>query len=68
MEQRTQENGNGSRTADDLRRHAGEEIEQLRERFEALNDRVVGFIRERPGTAILVALGCGFLVGRLLRS
>ena len=68
MEQRTQDNGNGSRAGDDLRRQAGEEMDQLRERFEALNDRVIHFIRERPGTAILVALGCGFLVGRLLRS
>jgi ElaB/YqjD/DUF883 family membrane-anchored ribosome-binding protein len=68
MEPRSHDNGSASRVAEDLRRQASAELEQMRERFEALNDRVVGFIRERPGTAILVALGAGFLVGRLLRS
>jgi hypothetical protein len=68
MEQRTHDNGNGSRAGDDLRQQAAEEMDQLRERVEALGDRVVGFIRQRPGTAILIALGCGFLVGRILRS
>ena len=68
MEQRTQDNGNAARAGGDVRRQATAELEQMRERLEALNDRVIGFIRERPGTAILVALGCGFLVGRLLRS
>jgi hypothetical protein len=65
MEQRTQDNGNAARHGDEMR---APDLDELKERFEALNDRVIGFIRERPGTAILVALGCGFLVGRLLRS
>jgi ElaB/YqjD/DUF883 family membrane-anchored ribosome-binding protein len=68
MEPRAHDNGSASRVAEELRRQASAELEQMRERFEALNDRVVGLIRERPGTAILVALGAGFLLGRLLRS
>jgi len=32
-----------------------------------LLDQVEGFVRERPGTAILCALGAGFLFGRMVR-
>jgi ElaB/YqjD/DUF883 family membrane-anchored ribosome-binding protein len=33
-----------------------------------VGDRIAHFVRERPGAAIAIALGAGFLVGRLLRS
>jgi hypothetical protein len=52
----------------DLERQAEERIEDLRVRFDELNERLTGFIRERPGTSLLVALGAGFLIGRMLRS
>jgi ElaB/YqjD/DUF883 family membrane-anchored ribosome-binding protein len=35
---------------------------------EDLSERVTGFIKERPGTSIAIAVGAGFLIGRLLRS
>ncbi len=33
-----------------------------------IGDKVIGFIRERPGTSLLIALGAGFLIGRLIRD
>ena len=62
MEETMGKNNGGVRT------RAPAELEELRARLEGIGDRMVGFIRERPGTSILIALGCGFLVGRLLRS
>lgn len=47
---------------------AARELEALRERFGDVSERITGFIREKPGTSILIALGAGFVVGRLLRS
>ena len=77
MEQRgpgigNRNNGNiassASSQARELASEAQEQLEELRARLSDFNERVVGFIRERPGTSILIALGCGYLVGRLLRS
>jgi ElaB/YqjD/DUF883 family membrane-anchored ribosome-binding protein len=61
-------NGNISAKAREMGDVASRELEDLRERFGDVNERVVGFIRERPGTSILIAIGAGFLIGRLLRS
>jgi hypothetical protein len=60
-------NGNvGARSR--LSEGAEHTLDEWRGRMGDLGDRVVGFIRERPGTAILVALGAGYLIGRMLRS
>jgi hypothetical protein len=62
------QNGNGGTRAGELTDAAGVDLDELRDRLGDVNDRVVGFIKERPGTSILIALGAGFLIGRLLRS
>ena len=61
-------NGNVRNKGGEIAEQAEQRFEQLRERMGDLNERVVGFIRERPGTAILIALGAGYLIGRILRS
>jgi ElaB/YqjD/DUF883 family membrane-anchored ribosome-binding protein len=73
MEQRTtgagaRNNGNVGAKTRELADEAQQQLEDLRERFGEVNERVMGFIRERPGTSILIALGCGYLIGRILRS
>jgi hypothetical protein len=44
------------------------ELDEFRAQVGNLRDRLIETIRERPGTALLVAIGAGFLVGRLVRS
>lgn len=72
MEQRTGGGSvgrtNGNMTARELTSAAQDQLEQLRMQAGEINERIVGFIRERPGTAILIAVGAGFLIGRMLRS
>jgi ElaB/YqjD/DUF883 family membrane-anchored ribosome-binding protein len=71
MEQKTgssRNNGNVGNVARDLQATAQEQIDELRDRVEDLSERVTGFIKERPGTSIAIAVGAGFLIGRLLRS
>jgi ElaB/YqjD/DUF883 family membrane-anchored ribosome-binding protein len=48
--------------------------ENLEEAFDAARDKVnqygralSSFVRERPAMAVMIALGAGYLVGRLLR-
>jgi len=52
----------------DLSSQAQDQLEELRARLGDLQENVAGFIRERPGTSLLIAVGAGFLIGRLLRS
>ena len=67
MEQRGQGmSNNGSRNV--LGEEAQEQLEELRQRMGEVNERLVSFIKERPGTALLIAAGAGFLIGRILRS
>lgn len=49
-----------------LEARLGPQLEQARASLSDLNHRVSGFIRERPGTSLLIALGAGYLVGRLV--
>jgi len=44
-----------------------DETEPLVERLENLGQQVGTFVRERPITAVGIALATGFLIGRLLR-
>jgi ElaB/YqjD/DUF883 family membrane-anchored ribosome-binding protein len=46
---------------------AQQELEKVRDMSERLLGKVEDFVRERPGTAVLCALGLGFLVGKLIR-
>ena len=71
MEQRTGGGNVGSRSSNgnrDLASQAQDQLGELRERFGDLGEQVAGFVRERPGTSILIAVGAGFLIGRMLRS
>jgi hypothetical protein len=61
----TTDNGDAGR---DLEAGAREQLEELRQRIGDAGERLVELIRERPGTSILIALGAGFLIGRMLRS
>lgn len=56
-----------TRTNGDLKEMASAKIENVREWSADFLDQMETFVRERPGTAVLAALGAGFLVGRLIR-
>jgi ElaB/YqjD/DUF883 family membrane-anchored ribosome-binding protein len=65
--------GRGERAAEGVRRHASEvaagmedQLEGLRGYVEDAGGAVRSFAREHPWAAIGVAVGIGFLVGRLL--
>ena len=62
----TTQGGNGH-LADDLKAQASAKLDEAMRFSEELMDRVEAFVRERPGTAILTALGAGYLIGRLVR-
>jgi ElaB/YqjD/DUF883 family membrane-anchored ribosome-binding protein len=52
---------------DELRRAATAKMDEAWQWSEQLMDRVESFVRERPGTAVLAALGAGYIIGRLVR-
>src|SRR5262249_9770784 len=56
--------GNGSRLT---REHLEETIEAAREKVAELGRTISRFVRERPAAALLMAVGAGYLVARLLR-
>lgn len=61
---RTTATGNGSA---DLQDQARAQMERGRELVMNLADRLEAMIRQRPGTSLLVALGAGFIIGRIVR-
>jgi hypothetical protein len=42
-----------------------EGLEEARDEFSDLNERVIAVIKRRPGTCLLIALGAGFIIGRM---
>jgi ElaB/YqjD/DUF883 family membrane-anchored ribosome-binding protein len=72
MENRTSgpraKNGNFASQAEDIGEQAKQQLEHLREQASELGERVVGFIKERPGTSLLIAAAAGYLIGRIVRS
>lgn len=52
-------------TLEDLQSKIGPQIDQARQNIADLDKRVSAFIRERPGTCLLGAIGIGFLIGRM---
>jgi ElaB/YqjD/DUF883 family membrane-anchored ribosome-binding protein len=58
--------GNGHLT-EDLKNQASAKLDEALQWSEQLMDRVESFVRERPATAMLTALGAGYLIGRLVR-
>lgn len=61
-------NGNFTQQAEDLGQRAMEQLEDLREQAGEMGERVVAFIKERPGTSLLIAAAAGYLIGRIVRS
>ncbi|MFI5288566.1 MAG: hypothetical protein ACHQ17_02905 [Polyangia bacterium] len=59
---------NGGIDTRGIEESAERELRMMRDRLGDVNERFVSFVRERPGTAILVAIGAGFVIGRILRS
>jgi hypothetical protein len=43
-------------------------IEELREKLGDASQRILAFIKERPGVCLLGAVATGYLLGRLARS
>jgi hypothetical protein len=68
-QQRGQNVGNngGGAGSSALSDEAQRQLDELRQRAGEINERLVAFIKERPGTALLIAAGFGFLAGRILR-
>src|SRR5262245_14766911 len=58
--------GNGHKV-EDLKNAATARLDEAVQWSGQLLDRVEAFVRERPGTAIVAALGAGYLIGRLVR-
>lgn len=53
-------------TVGQLEERFGPRLAEAREQLEVVNKRVTGFIRENPGTALLCAVGVGYLIGKLV--
>lgn len=51
--------------ARELQARVGPQIEQARQNLSDLNQRVVTFIRQNPGTCLIGALAFGFIVGKI---
>ena len=69
MENRTTgKNGGFAQQAEDLGDQAMQQLDHLREQASELGERVVEFIKERPGTSLLIAAAAGSLIGRIVRS
>ena len=72
MENRTtgtkSQNGNFAKQAEDIGEQAMQQLDQLREQASEMGERVVEFIKERPGTSLLIAAAAGYLIGRIVRS
>jgi ElaB/YqjD/DUF883 family membrane-anchored ribosome-binding protein len=72
MENRTTgmkaKNGNFAQQAEDIGDQAMQQLDQLREQASEIGERVVSFVKERPGTSLLIAAAAGYLIGRILRS
>lgn len=65
---RSAANGNFAKQAEELGEQAMAQIEKLRDEAGEISERVVDFVKERPGTSLLIAAAAGYLIGRILRS
>jgi hypothetical protein len=61
--QRSKHGGNG----DLSRQNIEESLEAAREKMNEYGRILASFVKERPGTALVLALGAGYLIGRILR-
>ena len=51
--------------ARELQSKIGPQLEEARQNLVDLNNRVVGFIRQNPGTCLLGAVFAGFVIGKI---
>lgn len=51
----------------ELGEQMGPRLEEAKERLRDVNERIIAFITERPGTSLLAALAVGYLIGRMVR-
>jgi len=49
----------------ELQERFAPEIENAKRELDSLNDQVVGFIKRRPVTSLVIALTAGFVIGRI---
>ncbi|MDB4971326.1 MAG: hypothetical protein JWN44_7015 [Myxococcales bacterium] len=61
-------NGNFAQQAEDIGDQAMQQLDHLREQASEVGERVVSFIKERPGTSLIIAAAAGYLIGRIVRS
>jgi ElaB/YqjD/DUF883 family membrane-anchored ribosome-binding protein len=64
----TKTNGDFKERAEEIGEQAMAELDKMRDRASQLGERVVSFIKERPGTSLLIAAAAGYLIGRIVRS
>lgn len=57
-----------SRPLDEIGSEVSHQVDELRGRLDETLDRAAELIRQRPGAALVVALGVGYLIGRIVRS
>lgn len=62
-------NGNAGVSArmDSAQQAAADKFEEGKELAMNLAERLATMIRQRPGTALLCAIGAGFVIGRIVR-
>lgn len=54
-------------TGDHLRDAAGESWDQAQTQFDDLRQEGERYVKQNPAKAVLIALGLGFVIGRILR-
>lgn len=59
--------GNGPQRTEQASARLRERLEEGEELAENMMERLESAIRSRPGTSLLVALGAGFVLGRIAR-
>ena len=58
----------GQRPAGDLGPEMSARMQELRGRLDDVLEEATNFGRTRPAAALLIAVGAGYLVGRIVRS
>ena len=61
-------NGDFAKHAEEVGEQAMQQLDHLREQASEVGERVVAFVKERPGTSLLIAAAAGYLIGRIVRS
>jgi ElaB/YqjD/DUF883 family membrane-anchored ribosome-binding protein len=54
-------------TAREIGERVRPQIEDAKRRLSSLNDKVIDFIKENPGTCLLGAVALGFVIGKIAR-